>query len=82
MSEPLKTITLGPDGEDDPRWTICKGHVDAKTFSEAFEAEGWSGDEYDQEDLSHEWWKQDDNGKWWSSTKDDPKAVPVTVSEW
>lgn len=82
-AEMLKTITLGPRGdEDNPMWSICKGHVDAKTFNTAHAAEGWSADDIDEDDISHEWWELLEDGGWQSSTKDNPRAEPVTVLEW
>lgn len=79
MSEELKTITIGSD--DNPAFSLCKGHVDAQTFSKAMAAEGWELDDYVDEDIKHEYWtREGDHYK--RTTKDDPNAEPYTVSEW
>jgi hypothetical protein len=40
MKEVLKTMTLG---KNEPSVVICPGHVSAKVFNKAYQAEGWSG---------------------------------------
>jgi len=77
----MKTTTLGY--QDNPTHSICKGHVDLKTFNDAFHNEGWSGDDdgFDPELVTHEYWVH--QGKTWTKAdKDTPGAEPVTVGAW
>jgi len=49
-----KTITL--EGFGGPTHVLCVGHVDAKTFNEAY-GEEWSGKgTYKQADLQYQYW--------------------------
>lgn len=78
----LCTITLGMD-DDNPTVTLCPGHVDVKTFADAFTAEGWSDTEpADFGELRHEYWRETETGGWEKSNVTDLKAQPVTVSDW
>lgn len=52
----LKTITLFQN--DDPCFVLCPGHVDKKTFNQAFKNEGWDQASYKQDDLRYEYWAQ------------------------
>lgn len=77
----LKTITL-VDASENPLVSLCPGHVDAKTFHEAFKAEGWDdGDE--PTDLAHEYWVQAP-GVWNKSPgpAHPHNAQAVTVMTW
>ena len=76
----MKTFTLSHD-EDNPSYTLLEGHHDAQTFSKAMRAEGWDMDDIHEDDISHEYWVQEE-ARWCPSNKEDPKAIPVTVSEW
>lgn len=77
----LKTITLG--SEDDPEITICVGHVDIKTFNEAFDNEGWYGDEWDKDRIEYEYWVLGKSAKGYHKSEPGKKnAVPVTVAMW
>lgn len=52
MPRKLKTTTLMR--HHDPVSVICPGHVDAKTFNQAFKNEGWkSPGQYKQADLKY-----------------------------
>jgi len=75
----MKTETLSIG--DDPVYTILEGHHDAATFSKAMNAEGWDNAEIHPDDISHEYWVKEED-KWCPSNKEDPKAIPVTVSPW
>jgi len=78
----LETITLGGRHEDDdPTYTICPGHVDAKTFKKAWKKEGWSPSDTDQNELSYEYWIEGKKG-WKRSAPGVKGAVPVTVRGW
>lgn len=77
----LETITLGP--ESGPVWSICRGHVDAKTFNKAFGREWDSDNEHTQTDLLYEYWKESKDGTSWRRSAPGRKgAVPVTVAGW
>lgn len=75
-----KTISLGDGSNVDV--SICRGHVDAATFSLAFAAEGWSPSEHTEKDIKREYWIENGDGSWTRSEKGNPKAKPVTVSYW
>ncbi len=78
----MKTITIG-DETGNPTYSLCPGHVDAKTFAKAYRAEGWDGfDDPDENDLSHEYWKPSLNGTYVSCGKTDLGALPFTVWDW
>lgn len=76
----IETITLEVM-EDNPAWSLCPGHVNAKTFNKAYEAEGWEGDTVTKDDLKYEYWKRTRTGyrKVEAGTKG---AKPFTVMEW
>lgn len=80
MSENLQTITL-IDENDQPTYSLCPGHVDARTFQAAFQEEGWSGECSDDE-LTHEWWVQNEDGGYERADLNTPGAKPYTVTEW
>ncbi len=84
----LKTQTLS-DETDNPVLVACPGHVTEEEFNQAFENEGWSSpsdysfnDEYNP--IRHEYWVtgKNEGDAWSQSTKDDPKAEPVTIVNW
>ena len=80
-----KTITLTEtltNKSGNPFVSICRGHVTATDYNRAFKAEGWDGDWIHKENITHEYWRKNKDGSWKKSTKDDPKAVKVTVSYW
>lgn len=76
-----KLITQSLGHGDNVDITICKGHVDAATFSIAFAAEGWSPAVHTEADLSQEYWIEE-NSTWRKSDKENAEAQPVTVSRW
>lgn len=79
MSE-LVTETIGD--EDQPHVTICPGKVDAETFAQAHIAEGWSGDDIDEDCLKQEYWIKVGDHHWKRSDQNNPKSELVTVMEW
>jgi len=79
-----KTQTLGyAHDPDSPGMVICKGHVTAEEFNEAFQNEGWSdhGD-YRQEDLTHGYGCWTGDHFEFSKTKDDEFNKPYTYCDW
>ena len=78
----LTTISLGY--RDDVYVTICLGHVDAKTFSKAFKAEGWDPAALEQDEILYEYWIKAKSSRcsWKKSVPGKKGAVPVTVSHW
>ena len=77
----MKTITLDYD-EDKGSISICLGHVDCQKFIVAFKAEGWDDDQISEHDLSHEYWTEDDDGKWKQSGFGMLGVKPVTIMRW
>lgn len=75
----LKTITIGKG--DEPEFSLCPGHVDARIFLAANVREGWSPTDLAQEDLRHEYWVKGKLG-WEASIAANPLAKPVTVLRW
>lgn len=76
-----KTITLCGQ-YDEPEFSILEGHVDLKTFNDAFVAEGWTVELWPDDYVSHEYWRNLGDGKWECSNKTDSLAIPVTVAAW
>ena len=77
----MKTITLGSK-DDNPTYSICRGHVTATVFNRAFAKEGWRGCSWIRKnELSHEYWIKLKRS-WKKSEKGKKGAVPVTVSSW
>lgn len=76
----FQTITLG-DEDGEPRFSLCRGHVDVKTFNKAFMAEGWNGDEIPESEIEHEYWRRKED-VWSQCEKGDDGAEPVTVVVW
>ena len=79
--EKKKTITLGPD-EDNPSVSFCLGHVTAKEFNKAWQAEGWTGGDRILSDELHYLFGLQNSDEW--KFVDDPVkgAVEVTVLYW
>lgn len=82
-----KTITLQNSGG--PSMVLCPGHVDQKTFNDAFKNEGWSErGSYKQADLLYEYWvKKPAKAKYqdfWMqrSVPGKPGAKPYTRTSW
>jgi hypothetical protein len=81
----LKTMTLGNDTEDDdsPTLVVCEGHVDAKTFNEAFFNEGWSGKgEWSDDDLKYIWGCFEGDTFIQCELKYSTETKPYTVTYW
>lgn len=81
MSEPLVTFTIHVD--DTPTYSILRGHHLTETFNVAFVNEGWHGlPDWQDCDVTHEYWEEIAAGVWVCSNKNNPKAEPVTVGQW
>lgn len=77
----LQTTTLGP--ESGPIYSVLEGHVSLKDFNKAFKAEGWDNGGWNSDLVEKEYWRKSPKGRRWTrSTKDDKKAIPVTVGYW
>jgi hypothetical protein len=76
-----KSITLGASTDDQPDFTIVKGHCTTTEFNKAMRKEGWIKDWVFKSELSKEWWIHTDK-MWVKSTKENPIAEPVTVLSW
>jgi hypothetical protein len=89
-----QTVTLGL--EDNPMFSVMKGHVDELTYVKAFRAEGWNNN---GTELTEEQWKEeaesemgmldhtygkliDDYTLKFNLEKDDEGAEPMTVRHW
>jgi len=83
MNTKKKTVTLSIN--DDPSMVLCKGHVSAGEFNQAFQNEGWSdpGD-YRQKDLCHTYVRETKHGyNFKKMGRIDLKGmIPVTVTTW
>jgi hypothetical protein len=69
----MKTITLC-DKQDNPTYSLCRGHVTATVFNKAHRAEGWKGDWVHKNMLTHEYWKPGKPGKAWKQSKEPKKG--------
>ena len=76
----LQTFTLFHD-DNNPLWTLCPGHVDAKTFNKRFNNEGWEGDGALPEDLKYEYAIRE-GVRFRKANEGDPGAEPFTIMEW
>lgn len=82
----LKTITLTIG--DDPSHVVCPGHVDIKTFNQAFKNEGWdSVGHYKKDEISYIYAvKQEANAngrfKFKEVAPNSPGAKKFTISRW
>lgn len=76
----LKTITL-TDKQGNPAWTLCPGHVSAKTFNKAFKAEGWNTDPYLDKDLYFQYWRKLKSGMFKKCSPEAKGAKPYTTTE-
>lgn len=78
----MELINLGNKFDDSMDYSLIKGHVSDEEFNKVF-AEKWhGGDPIEGDRISHEYWVESKDGSWKSSNKNDPKAVPVTVTDW
>lgn len=89
MEKKLRTYTL--DGVGGPVAVLCKGHVDQKTFNQAFKNEGWDCANYKQKELSYVYgtlkeikFKNGEGGYRWSGPKKptDKGVKPFTITPW
>ena len=91
-----QTVSLGTE-EQGPFISLMRGHVDAKTFVQAFRAEGWNGPEphtpeeleseanAEKDEIKHTYGIFDSKGagRWqWNADKDAEGAEPITVRYW
>lgn len=77
-----RTVTV-MDKDGTPAFSLLRGHHLTETFNEAFRTEGWDdAPSWEDEDISHEYWIEENEGKWICSNKYHPRAVPVTVAAW
>jgi len=90
MKTELKTNSVGgyydDDGElidDTPTHVICEGHVDAETFNQAFQNEGWSDPgTWTDKDLKHTYAVLVNDMWYWDRKPDEPNAFKATVTTW
>ncbi len=84
MKTRLKTQTLGPRNQDNPMHVLCPGHVDSKTFNQAFKNEGWSEKgSYKQADLNYLYGRKSKNGSWqFHLAPTAARARRITVASW
>lgn len=80
----MRTHTLGAE---QAIITILEGHHDANTFNRFFGGEreytqSLEVKTWDDWEISHEYWIKEKDGSWTCSTKEDPRAIPVTVGDW
>ncbi len=77
-----KTITVGANIDDNPSVTICRGHVNATEFNQAWKNEGWKGNDWiHKSELKHEYWTETD-GFWKRCLHEVKGAEKVTVMYW
>lgn len=81
MKTKKKTITLSIGA--DPSLVLCPGHVDQKTFNQAFKNEGWSEPGgYKQRDLEYGYFKKRKNGAFVRSVPGKEGVKPFTFANW